>query len=267
MARDIFANSRRLKRGVFLKRTIVSVFVLGVITAALISFFYIPYFKVTSIEISGVQSLNAATVESAAANFIAGREFWILPRSSIFVLSEDMIVSHLMKSFPRLNQVAMKIDGVSPAAALISLSERTTWAVVCRVDSCFYASADGFLFERAPADTGSFFLRIDDNRDESYDIGSVFINRPELDRIQTITGKIKSATNADIDTISLNKKEVYYYEAFNDTGWKIIFDSLTDPVRAAENFALAYKDTFNEDLSKVDYIDLRLENRIFYKEK
>lgn len=267
MTKDIFANSRRLRRGFLLKKIIIIFLVLGTITSLSIAFLYIPYFKIESVEISGIQSMNAQAIKTAAENFIAGREFWILPRSSIFVLSADMVISHLMKSFPRLSQVTMKINGISPAAVLVSVSERTTWAVVCRGDSCFYASTDGFLFERAPNDPGSFFLRITDSRDENYDIGSVFISRPELERIQNIIEKIKSATNEDIDTLSLNKKEVYYYEAANDTGWKIIFDSLTDPVLAAENFALAYKNTLNEDLSKVDYIDLRLENRIFYKER
>lgn len=283
MAKDIFARSRRRKRLIILRGCVIFVVSCGLLTLAVISFFYIPYFKIKAISISGAQTIRASDIENSVKNFISGRELWVLPRSSIFILSEDMMVAHLAKSFPRLGQITMRVDGLSPATVLVGVKERTIWAVVCHTstslstntstalgtgkDSCFYSSPDGFLFGSAPKESGSFFLRIKDNRKENYEIGDHFIPPSELDRIRIISEKIISVTHEGIDEISISKDEIFYYEASNDDGWKIIFDSRTRPERASENFELAYRKTLNEDLSKVDYIDLRLENRVFYKEK
>ena len=275
MAKDIFAHSRRIKRALILKKCVIFAVSVGMLTAAVISFFYIPYFKIKAVAISGTETVRASDIESSVKNFISGREFWVLPRSSMFILSEDMIVSHLAKNFPRLDRISMKVDGISPATVLIGIKERTTWAVVCRVlanlgadeNSCFYSSSDGFLFGPAPKESGSFFLHIKDNREENYETGDYFIAQGELDRIRAILEKIASVTGENIDEISVSQDEIFYYEASSDAGWKIIFDSRTDPAIAAGNFAIAYKNTLGEILSKVDYIDLRLENRIFYKER
>ena len=273
MAKDIFVHSRRIKRSIVLKKCGVFIVSFGLLTAAVISFFHIPYFKIKAVSISGAETVRASDIENSVKVFISGREFWVFPRSSIFILSEDMIIKHLTNTFPRLNHISMRVDGMSPAAVLVGVKERTTWAVVCRTstalgtgkDSCFYSSSEGFLFGLAPKESGSLFLQIKDNREENYKVGGYFIAGDELNRIRIILEKIKSATSENVDTVSISKDEVFYYEAVNDAGWKIIFDSRTDPERAAENFILAYRNTLKEDLSNVDYVDLRFENRIFYK--
>lgn len=272
--RDIFSDSRRLRRQTFFVRIAVFFIMLGIAVAAFVAFFYIPYFKIKSVSVSGSETLRSSEIEKSIKDFISGREFWVLPRSSIFILSEDMIVSHLASTFPKLHKIAMEVEGLSPAALAISVKERTTWVVICNStalaanqNSCFYASSDGFLFGPAPKESGSLFLHVKDERTENHSVGSYFLADSELKRINIILEKIKSATEKTVDEVVIKKNEIFYYEASSDAGWKIIFDSKTDPQRAAENFELAYKNTLNEDLSKIDYIDLRFENRIFYKER
>lgn len=274
MAKDIFSDSRRLKRQTFLGKTTVFLILLGIAVMAFVAFFYIPYFMIKTVAVSGSETLRTPEIEKSIKDFVSGREFWVLPRSSIFILSEEMIISHLAKNFPKLHKISMKVEGLSPAALAVSVKERRTWAVICgsttlttSQNNCFYASSDGFLFGSAPKESGSLFLHIKDERTENYDVGSYFIADNELNRINIILEKIQSTTRKTVDEIIVKKNEIFYYEASSDAGWKIIFDSKTDPENAAENFALAYKNTLGEDLSKVDYIDLRFENRIFYKEK
>lgn len=274
MPKDIFLDSRRLRRQTFFSRIAVFFAVLGLMIAAFVAFFYIPYFRIKIVSISGLETLRSSEIEKSIRDFVSGREFWVLPRSSIFILSEDMIISHLAKNFPKLFKISMKVEGLYPAALAVSVKERTTWAVVCSSatlatsqNNCFYASSDGFLFGPAPKESGSLFLHIQDERTENYDVGNHFLDGSELNRINIILERIKATTGKSVDEITVKKNEIFYYEATNDAGWKIIFDSKTDPKRTGENFALAYKNTLGEDLSKVDYIDLRFENRIFYKEK
>lgn len=282
MPKDIFYDSRRLKRQTFFGRIAIFFIFLGIAITALIAFFYIPYFKIRAVSVSGSETLYSSEIEKSIRNLVSGRKFWVLPLSSIFILSEDMVISHLSKNFPKLHKISMKIEGLSPAALAVNVQERTIWAVVCNSisfgqaqdesraadqNSCFYASSDGFLFGPAPKESGSLFLRVQDEQTEHHNIGDYFLEIGELNRINLILESIKSATAKTVDEVAIKKNEIFYYEAESDEGWKIIFDSKTDPKRAAENFTLTYKNTLGEDLSKIEYIDLRFKNRIFYKEK
>ncbi len=73
-----------------------------------------------------------------------------------------------------------------------------------------------------------------------------------------------------IDNISIVKYVLYpkikEVDAVTDKGWRIMLDINSDFVVQLSNFTRAYKEKISpEDKSKLEYIDVRVENYIYYK--
>ena len=83
-----------------------------------------------------------------------------------------------------------------------------------------------------------------------------------LQRIETVTGASFAAL-----MLSGSEDLISKYEIKTKDGWRVIFDSKTNGELAVANFTSAFEGILQKNLENIEYIDLRLENKIFYKYK
>ena len=143
----------------------------------------------------------------------------------------------------------------------ITVQERERLGIWCiDGENCYWLDGDGVVFEEAPATEGSLILKVYDSQTADLRLGFPVIE----DRfINNLTGILKNLGKLDaaIRKISLDRKlqelKVETYE-----GADILFSIRFDPAPNIESFQKLFETL---DLRKIDYVDLRIDNRIYYK--
>ena len=272
MARkDFLASSRKLKR----KRLILKAVVFGVvflaIFASIVAFFRIPYFQVDKIEIIGNGFIVEKELTESIKLRLGGKYFWLFPKANIFLIPKDKILTELPEEFKRIKNITLgkKYFG----AIAVKLEERNNAVLFCKKENCVYADEKGFAFEKAPYFSGAVFLKLIDQR-ESDDrekeeviekkIGSILIAESEFDKILEFAKLIEKIGGGILEVI-LKKENIY--EFYTKEGWKIILNDKNELKNAYLNLITALDVNIKDKRTKLDYIDLRLGNKIYFKYK
>src|SRR3990167_7071760 len=244
MARkDFFFFSRKLRR----KRLILKALVVGVIFAAIfagvVAFFRIPYLQVEKIEISGNNLIN-----------------------------RDGLIKKIKK---------ISLDKKYFGAIVVKLEERSNAVLFCEKEDCAYADENGFVFEKAPYFSGAVFLKLIEQRNsdsggnaktiDEY-LGTSLIAENEFKKILEFAGlprpdsvRLAAKTGGGVSEVVLKKENIY--EFYMNEGWKIILNDKNEPQSAYLNLITALEANIKDKRPKLDYIDLRLGNKIYFKYK
>lgn len=269
MTKDPLRRSRRLKRNRFFKRLILTGGAFLLIYALGVGFFNLPYFSLASVSLEGARTLPSEEITRIIDEHLQKKSWGFFPHDNFFVflLTAQNIEDALTAKIPKIKSVTIKKR--FPHGITASIEERKIWATLCKESSCFYIDKEGFLFGKSSRVSGSIFFAIKDERNTKADIGSSVISTEELSTIRHLLEKIEETTGASFAALVLSGSEnlISKYEAKTDAGWRIIFDSKTNSNLAIANFIAAYEGILQKNLEHIDYVDLRLENKIFYKYK
>lgn len=128
---------------------------------------------------------------------------------------------------------------------------------------CWWFDKNSILFQEAPIAEGSLIKKVADFSGRQIKIGDLILEQPfaaNLIKIFEIAEKI----NLNIQSLKLENLQLQEVVAESSgEGPKIYFSLKFDP-----NFNLAALQSFKElAWEKIDYIDLRVENRAYYKMK
>jgi len=272
MARkDFLASSRKLRR----KRLILKAIVVGVIFAAIfagvVAFFRIPYLQVDKIEISGNNLINSDDLIKKIKTNLEGKYFGLFPKANIFIIPKDKISAELPENFKRIKKISL--DKKYFGAIAVKIDERNNAVLFCEKEDCAYADEKGFVFEKAPYFSGAVFLKLVEQRNsdsgenaktiDEY-LGTSFIAESEFKKILEFDGLINKI-GGGVSEVVLKKENIY--EFYMNEGWKIILNDKNEPQSAYLNLITALEANIKDKRPKLDYIDLRLGNKIYFKYK
>jgi len=272
MARkDFLASSRKLRR----KRLILKVIVVGVIFVAIfagiVAFFRMPYLQVKKIEISGNNLINSDDLIKKIKTNLEGKYFGLFPKSNIFLIPKDKILAEMPEEFKRIKKISLdkKYFGV----IVLKIEERSNAVLFCEKEDCAYADEKGFVFEKAPYFSGAVFLKLIEQRNsdsggnaktiDEY-LGTSLIAENEFKKILEFAG-LATKTGRGVSEVVLKKENIY--EFYTQEGWKIILNDKNEPQSAYLNLTTALDSNIKDKRPKLDYIDLRLGNKIYFKYK
>lgn len=145
-------------------------------------------------------------------------------------------------------------------SVVIKVKERTQFAVWCRAGNCYWIDENGTAFEEAPQTEGSLILTVYDNDNEAIMIGRKVVEERYADNLIKILNGILN--------IRITVREISYNEKLQE----ITVRTTSDPdiylsVRFDPSLNLTALQTLKEKVGMrgIKYIDLRVENRIYYK--
>lgn len=150
----------------------------------------------------------------------------------------------------------------------IEISERERYGVWCaeprpegRAASCFWFDREGVLFSVAPRAEGSLVRRISDHTGRELLLGLPALEAERMGRILAAFELLaRAGFHAEEMVIADLGKEETYADLLS--GPRVIFSLRSDPTFAYEPLL-----SLKPELSKLEYIDLRVPQRIFLKYK
>lgn len=255
-------SSRKLKRKHFLLKLVKILAVFSISLIFSLSFIYLSYFRIKNIEVIG-QTLKKEEMVRVIKNELNGYFMLFAPKNNIFFVKKEKIIKQLRDNFPEIKKIDIK-NKYFQSAILVNLNFREVFASYCQKQDCFYVDEGGVIFSSSPEISGGLILKIFDER-ESFQKARLGqkIKAEKIDEILNFVKKLPLLIPNKIREIALKNENSY--EVIFDENFRVILDSEIESDKAAKNLKIALDNINNKE--KLEYIDLRFDNKVYYKIK
>lgn len=186
---------------------------------------------------------------------------------NLLFLQTDVLAGRLLRDIPQIKNV--HIVRKLPGTLKIIVQEKQPVLLLLSSNSYYFVDADGIAYEAASLDTlPGVVLPVVKNTDEN---GQVTLGAPAVDEsfvafITEVQKKIPDITHAQVVEMkipSLATREVHF---LLDRNWNIFMDTTRDAAAQLDVLERLLDHTVTqEEQQTLQYIDLRIPNRVYYK--
>lgn len=222
------------------------------------SFFFSPFFKITEIKLPE----NALVTNSDIYKIINNGAFLNF-EENFFILSKSKIKSSLTATFPDLTDINIKKELFH--SLIIDFEKRVQIGIWCNNNDCYYFDKEGIIFKEASQTEGFLILKIQDFNQNEVFLGDKILTDAQLKFIMEFNRKVAENNQIKITEFKIGPSANSYLEAITNHGWSIYLNQNQDPALEANNLFTILNEAIKTDDSKLEYIDLRIPTRIFYK--
>lgn len=164
------------------------------------------------------------------------------------------------KNHPKIIDLTIKKDYLNRKIE-INMDERGKLGVWCLL-SCYWFDEDGIIFEEAPLVEGEIIYKIIDSSNRELMLGDRVLDENLFNNLILIF-KTLEKSGLNLKTLRLENLSAQEIVVESPSMPKIYFSLRFDP-----DFSLSvFENLKKTNLEKVEYIDLRIKNRAYYKLK
>lgn len=253
--------ARQQRRRFFLIITGVLILILALICSLIYFLFFSLSMKLTEINLSGLKSVKSEEVFTIIDSIKNETPLGIKsfkPKNNILFFDTNLLKSRILSAFPVIQEVNILKE--FPHKIDIEITERTPIGTWCLAISCRYFDQEGVLWGNALHSSGSLLLSVDDLR--------ILGEQPHM-LSPDIFEPIQKAV-LDLDVVGIKIKKVSIpVEAIGDfridttAGYYILFNNDTDISGQAKILKILLDEKGEE--FKPEYLDLRIDGRVYYK--
>lgn len=243
----------------FLFYGIVAIFFVFIAASWLI--FRSPFFRISDIKVVGNKSVpDNAVLSLALSGVIRGNHLSaLLGTDHYFNWVENMLADRLF-FFPELKSAELD-KNFRTGGVVITVEERKPRGIWCFRGGCWWFDEDGVVFGSALFAQGSLIDTVSDYSENDVALGRRVLRGDLIPGLFSVFGVLRNSGIA-VKEIRLNDLELEEVEVLTFNGPKIYFSLrfLSDGVLAVLKNLMS-KSAFKE----LDYVDFRVENRVYYK--
>ncbi|MFA6974171.1 MAG: FtsQ-type POTRA domain-containing protein [Parcubacteria group bacterium] len=271
-------ESRRARRGkteksgsAIWRKVVNALLLLIFVGSTLYLLFFSPFLLVTKTTIGGTQDLDADALRRVADATIAGKYVNVVAKNNLILINKEQVKKALTDRFKRLEDV--QVTKKFPDTLVISVRERKSMVILCSAGACFIIDNSGVPYALADFASNELqennLLVINDDGNKAIKLGEETLEQACMQYLLDIKDKLKSDLNIAIDknfhTPQLVSGDI---RATTSEGWKIYFDNALPIQKAVDTLKLVLTDKIGEEKrGNLEYVDLRTENKVYYKLK
>ena len=247
---------------------LLSLVFLGVVVYFL---FFSLYLSINSIEVSGAEKVDPEKIKNALEEKISGKFLGVIPKNNLLAINKNGTKKYLLSKFNRLESVEIK--KIFPEKMVISVKEKEFKLIFSTGENRYLIDENGVAWPR---------------NDFELDSAEAEILVTLMDESGKVIPDVKTALSHDFIQYMLDIKEGVQNEAGIEIsgnfysprlisgdlnvetkeGWKIYFNREIGIAKSIGILKSVLKDKIKkEDISKLEYLDLRINNKVYYKLK
>ncbi len=226
--------------------------------------FFSYLFNIKEISIS-TAGLKNQEVRSLVDGYLSEKKFLIPRFSNIFLANTEQISALISQQFPAVENI--KVEKKYFHALEISMDLKEAVGIWCyRKDkSCFYFDRQGTAFDSVGETSGALLLNINDERDQLEELGQPVASSDLFNLIFQASNQFKKI-KIEVLKFIIPATEDFRLDAQTAEGWKIYLSTKDDLTRQIDNLQLFLaQKIMPEKRSQLQYIDLTVPNRVYYK--
>ncbi|MDP9249587.1 MAG: hypothetical protein M3M85_03730 [bacterium] len=282
MKRNVLSSPRlselkKRRRRVFFNKALVY-FVIFFVVLTLAAFLSrLSGLNIATIQTEGNIIVDTESIRAVAERETSGKYLWLFPKTNILFYPKSKIKDALGAEYPRLGQIDLSVK--NDRVLSVSVTEREplyTWCgetmpTTGEEQECYFLDKEGYIFDEAPYFSGDVYFKFYGALGVTplYPKNSYFAKEYFAGLVM-----MKDAVSAmDLKLAAFYLKDDGDAELYLTAGKaqpKILIRADTDMNVLAQNLEVALdteplKTRFQKELSKLEYLDLRFDNKVYSK--
>jgi len=230
-------------------------------------FFWIPYFRVSTIKTND-SLLGDAVLRSSLASTLTAQNKLFLPKNNIFLFSPGDAERALREQGVGISKVKKRY----PNTILIEFENTEPKFIFCPDAFCYYVNQNGIVSERAPIFSDNPLpLLLVPHRDPilgdqiiSKRAGTfltIFQKSIAVLHIAAVKIEMEQSGESTTDSINITIRG----ESDRAHTWQLLVSESSDPEKLAGDLELLIREKIKDAMGRLEYIDLRFPDKAFFK--
>ncbi len=247
------------KKEISWKRRMLFFWILFLVLGLAYVMFFSPLFEIKEIKISNNRVISSEEIQNSLDN-----------QNNLFLAAGNKLTEILTNDFPRILSVEMSKD-IFKKTIELNIIERKEAGIYCKEDlaspnrgECYYIDKEGVIFEEAPQTSGTLILAIKDFSEREIEIGKNVIEKEFMAELIDLKNYLPGQLGFKVLDFTIESDVLKDLKVNTNEGWYILFDGLRDLKSQLEALRLVLEEKI-EERKDLEYIDVRIENRVYYK--
>lgn len=269
------AKLREARRRVLKRRASIYGALIVVILVVLAYVSRLDAFRLREIIISGNKVAESAQIETVVRSELSGNYLFVFPKGNFLLYPRNHIETVLTETFPRLLSATVSRDKRDTLQIVVEEFEpESLWCGMTQIsetdsENCLFLDTHGYAFSEAPRFSGDIYFKWHgDPTGDGLMLRERYLAKEEFDRLV----RLKDTLVPIVRPISLLADADGGYTFYLASGTEIRvraqndFDTIFGNLTAALSVE-PLKSAATERFANVAYIDLRYDNKVYYKMK
>lgn len=229
--------------------------------------FFARLFDVRVVEVKTPSAISTDAVRESAWSVLHQRSFGLMRQRNGLLFSPQEIRPTLLRTFPRIDHV--EITRLSMHVLEITVHERMPVGLWCLTvqQVCYYYDSNGTAFSQILPSSGFLYVPVNDARNRTIILGSAVAPESLRNDIFEVKGILQFG-DVIVSQINIPADAYHEYTVVTREGWNIRYSMDTDNRKQTNNLLVFLKEKLSPSTrANLDYVDLRIEDRITYKER
>lgn len=206
-----------------------------------------------------INDQNKIAVELGLFFATASKTASLLGANNILIWRNQ--AEEFLKIQPSIIALSIKKDFLKRSID-INVVGRQKFGILCTKIECWWFDKEGIAFKKAPQVEGEIIYKINEFSERKLGVGDAVLNAKQFENAIKIFEVLEEA-GLNIKTLNINDLELQETYIESPLISRIYFS-----LRSASNFNEAvFENLKRVGLEKIEYVDLRVENRVYYKLK
>jgi hypothetical protein len=266
------------RRKILVGKLLITLVSVGLIWWLLFYVSHLKTFLIDNVEVSGNVTLSQTEIQGLASGFLTGDYFFTFPKSGIFFYPKKEIADRIINTYPVIKDLDIKFKSFHEISILIN--ERKVEYLFCQNDlevsgkqekseSCYALDSSGFNFAKYSevSTTTSSFIKFYPKDNIDNPVGKNYFSEIFFSKLAVF---VKALSDNGMQLSRISEKTPVDFEGLFEKGQRVLFSRDTDLIKAIDNLkTIIESKEFGgpQAFQKIDYIDMRFGNKIFYKSK
>lgn len=222
--------------------------------------FYSNLLKIDVVEVSGLDMISNSQFRQTVDQSLNDARWWLFPHGHMFFFSKNKLSRTIENEYGleslMINRGWKRLD--------ISIQERISYLILFNRQKFYFVDQGGQVTQQLTKEQAVQYwdrFPILNINQEEIDIGDQLISGQMVNFLLRLNEKIMASPLRKQGFESNGEQEVIFLAK---EGWRAYFDINSDLDIAMENLLLVLNEKI-EDQSQLEYIDLRFDNKVFYK--
>lgn len=239
--------------------------------AIVYSVFFSQFLAVTKIEVSGTENLDPAEIRKIAEAEIAGNFLDFVSRNNILLAGKKNIEKNILEKYKYAEKV--EIEKEFPDKLVVRVKERKFSLIFCSAGNCAVVDSNGSAFTEADFEKNKLGENnlpvLYDDGNKKFALGETVFGQEYSGYLLGAREKMKSELGIDMER-ELRTPQIASGDIRAKTaeGWQIYFDKSIPLDKEINMLKIVLENKIDPaKRSELEYIDLRTENKVYYKFK
>jgi len=232
--------------------------------------FFSPFLEITSIEVNGNEYITDNLILEKINPQISGKYFSAIKKNNLLLVQTGKIKKDIQFELRIIREIRIKRE--FPSKLIVSIIERKPQMAFCSTDNCFMLDENGETYDNYFAneenDKNNFII-LREESSRKINLGEIILEKKYMEYVQGIRGELLARLETEVENnfcfVSLISKDI---RVKTKEGWEIYFNENIELGKEIEMLKVVLENKIEKNQQQdLEYIDLRIDNKIYYKFK